>query len=46
MKREESLDSLWMELEAYGLKAILRAVSYTPEGTALYIVGLTGGHKP
>lgn len=29
----------------YGSKAILRAVSYTPAGTALYRAGLTGGHK-
>ncbi|ASB61023.1 DNA polymerase [Bacillus sp. MD-5] len=29
----------------YGSKAILRAVSYTPAGTALHRAGLTGGHK-
>lgn len=29
----------------YGSKAILRAVSYTPGGTALHRAGLTGGHK-
>lgn len=29
----------------YGSKAILRAVSYTPAGTALYRAGLTGGNK-
>lgn len=29
----------------YGSKAILRAVSYTPGGTALIRSGLTGGHK-
>ncbi|CAM2146076.1 hypothetical protein PT2222_180118 [Paraburkholderia tropica] len=29
----------------YGSKAILRAVSYTPAGTALHRARLTGGHK-
>lgn len=29
----------------YGSKTILRAVSYTPGGTALYRAGLTGGYK-
>lgn len=29
----------------YGLKAILRAVSYIPAGTAFQRVKLTGGHK-
>ncbi|QHM88703.1 DNA polymerase IV [Bacillus velezensis] len=29
----------------YGSKAILRAVSYTPGGTALHRAVLTGGHK-
>ncbi len=29
----------------YGSKAILRAVSYTLAGAALYRAGLTGGHK-
>lgn len=29
----------------YGAKSLLRAVSYTKGGTALYRAGLTGGHR-
>ncbi|MBU5264996.1 impb/mucb/samb family protein [Bacillus atrophaeus] len=29
----------------YESKAILRAISYTPAGTALHRARLTGGHK-